>query len=51
MTHLVAMRINKSSVPSSGAAAAATRDVSVDERLRALERQNLRNRARVSKPF
>jgi CBS-domain-containing membrane protein len=33
------------------AATAATRDVSVDERLRALERQNLRNRARVSKPF
>lgn len=33
------------------AAAAATRDVSVDERLRALEQQNLRNRARVSKPF
>jgi CBS-domain-containing membrane protein len=33
------------------AAASATRDVSVDERLCALERQNLRNRARVSKPF
>ena len=35
------------------AAAATTRDVSVDERLRELERQNLRNRARgrTSKPY
>jgi len=33
------------------AVAAATRDISVDKRLRALERQNLRSRARVSKPF
>ncbi|MGA8652353.1 MAG: hypothetical protein ACLP19_13780 [Xanthobacteraceae bacterium] len=35
------------------AAAATTPDVSVDERLRELERQNLRNRARgrTSKPY
>ena len=33
------------------AAAARTRDVSVEERLRELEQQSLRNRARVLKPF